>query len=56
MVHQLLVYADDANILGRNEHTTKENKEALLASKETGQEINADKTKYRAMSRNQNAG
>jgi hypothetical protein len=56
MVCQLLVYADVVNILSRSVHTIKENKEALLASKEIGQEINADKTKDRVMSRNQNAG
>jgi hypothetical protein len=33
--HQLLVYADDVNILGGSVHTTKENAEALVvASKE----------------------
>ena len=55
--HQLLVYADDVNILGGSVHTMKENTEALIvASKETGLEVNADKTKYMAMSRDQNAG
>ena len=35
----------------------KENVELLVvASKETGQEVNADKTKYMVMSRDQNAG
>jgi len=35
--HQLLVYADDVNILGRSIHTIKENAEALVVvSKETG--------------------
>ena len=35
--HQLLVYADDVNILGGSVHTTKENAEALIvASKEIG--------------------
>ena len=55
--HQLLVYADDVNILGGNMHTTKKNAEAIvIASKETGLEINADNTKYMVMSRDQNAG
>ena len=41
--HQLLVYADDVNILGGSGHTVKENAEALLvATKEIGLEVNAD--------------
>jgi hypothetical protein len=33
--HQLLVYADDVNMLGGSIHTIKENREALImASKE----------------------
>ena len=43
---QLLVYADDVNILGGSVHAIKKNAEALVvASKETGLEVNADKTK-----------
>jgi len=50
--HQLLVYADDVNILGGSVHTVKENAEALImASKEIGLEVNADKTRYMVMSR-----
>ena len=53
--HQLLSYADDDNILGGSIHTVKENAEALVvATKETGLEVNADKTKYMVMSRDQN--
>ena len=38
-------------------HTIKEEAEALVvASKETGLEVNADKTKYMIMSRDQNMG
>ena len=55
--HQLLVHADDINILGGSVLTIKENPEALVvASKEIGQEVNAEKTKYMVMSQDQNAG
>ena len=56
-IHQFLVYADDVNMVGGSILTIKENKEALvLASKEIGLEVNADKTKYIVMSRDQKAG
>jgi thiamine monophosphate synthase len=56
-MHQLLAYADDVNILGGSVHTVKENEEALVvATKEIGLEVNADKTKYMVMSRDQTAG
>jgi len=49
--NQLLVYADDVNILGGSVHTVKENAEALItASKDNGLEVNTDKTKYMVMS------
>ena len=55
--YQLLVYADDVNILGWNVHTTKENGGALIvASKAIGLDVYADKIKYMVMSRDQNAG
>ena len=55
--HQLLAYADDVNILGGSIRAVEENAEALVvAAKETGLEVNADKTKYMVMSRDQNAG
>jgi hypothetical protein len=54
---QLLVYADDVNILGGSIHDINKNTEALVvASKEIGLEVDAEKTKYMVMSRNQNAG
>ena len=56
VTHQLLVYADDVNILGGSVHTTKENTEALtVACKEIGLEVNDNKTKYVVMSRGQSA-
>ena len=55
--HQLLAYADDVNILVGSVHTVKENAEALVvATKDIGLEVNADKTKYMVMSRDRNAG
>jgi hypothetical protein len=50
--NQLLFYADDVNRLGGSVHTLKKNAETLVvAHKETGLEVNADKTKYMVMSR-----
>ena len=55
--HQLLVYADDVNILEGSVHTIQKNAEALVAArKETGLEVNADKTKCIINSRDKNAG
>jgi len=54
--HQLLAYADN-NILGGKVHTVKKNAEALVAAtKEIGLQVNAHKTKYMAVFRDQNAG
>ena len=55
--HQLLVYADDVNILGRSLHPIRKSAEAaVIASKKMGLEVNAYKTKYLVMSRDQSAG
>ena len=55
--HQLLLYAESINMLGGSIHTVKENAEVLLvASKETGLEVNADKTKYMVKSQDWTAG
>jgi len=55
--HRLLFYAYDFNlVLGGSVRTIEKHAEALVvASKETGLEVVADKTKYTVMSREQNA-
>ena len=54
---KLLVYADDLNILGESLRIIMKNSETLIvASKETGLEINGDKTEYMVMSREQSVG
>ena len=55
--YQLLVHADDVNILYGSVQTIENNKEALVvASKEIVLEVNADRTKFIVMPRGQNAG
>jgi sorting nexin-29 len=54
--HQLLVYADDVNLLGDNTDTVKKSTEALIdAGKEVGLEVDTKKTKYMLLPRHQNA-
>jgi len=50
-MHQLLVYANNVNILGRSIRAMK-----VVASKEIGQEVNAGKTKYMFTSQVQKGG
>ena len=55
--HQLLVNADNDNLLGRSVHTIKKNLENFVVSnKEIGLEVTTDKTKYVYMCQDQNAG
>jgi hypothetical protein len=45
--HQLLVCANDINLLNDNIDTKKKNTETVIdATKEAGLEVNAEKTKY----------
>ena len=54
--HQLLVYSEDVNVEGGSVHTIQKNTEGLLvATKDIGLAVNADKTKYMVMSRRQKA-
>jgi hypothetical protein len=55
--HQLWVCSYDVNILRGSVHTVCRNTETLIfGSKVIGLDVNADKTKYMVMSRDQNAG
>jgi len=57
VTHQLLAYADAVNILVGSVHTMKENAQTLVvAGKEIGLKVSANKTKYMVMSRDHNGG
>jgi hypothetical protein len=54
--YNLLVYADDVNVLGDNIDIIKKNTQTLIDTcKEVGLEANMEKTKYMLLSRHQNA-
>jgi hypothetical protein len=55
--HQLLVYADDVNLLGDNIDTIKKNTQTLIdASNDVGLEVITEKTKYMLLSRHEKTG
>jgi hypothetical protein len=55
--HQLLVYADDVNLLDDNIDIIQKNMESIIdASNEVGLEVNTEKSKYMLLFRYQNAG
>ena len=53
---QSLVYVDDDILSGSVQAVNKETDALVVASKEIGLEVNADKTRYMAVSGDQNAG
>jgi len=56
-LNQTLVYADDVNILSGSVHTIKRNTKALVvAGTEIEIEVDADKTEYLVLHRDQNVG
>jgi hypothetical protein len=55
--HQLLMFANDLNLLCDNIDTIKNYMETLIdVSKAVGLDVNREKTKYMLLSRHQNAG
>jgi hypothetical protein len=57
VTHQLLVCAEDVNMSGGSVHTVKKIAKALVvATKEIGIEVKAEKTTYVIMSQDQNGG
>jgi hypothetical protein len=54
--HQLLVYADDVNLLGDSINTIKKITQSLIdASKEVSLKVNTEETKYMLLTRHQNS-
>jgi hypothetical protein len=54
--HQLLVYADDVNVVGGKINTMKKPGALLDAIKKVGLEVNPEKTKYMLISLSQKIG
>jgi hypothetical protein len=55
--HQLVVYANDVNLLCDNIENIKKHAETIIdASKKVGLEVNTEKTKYILLSCHHNAG
>jgi hypothetical protein len=55
--HQLLVYADDVNLLGDYLDTIKKGTQTLIdASKDVGLVVNTERIKHMLLSRHQNTG
>jgi retron-type reverse transcriptase len=55
--HQLLVYADDVNLLGNNIYSAKKSIQTIIDDfKEAGLEVNEEKPKYMLLYRHQNSG
>jgi hypothetical protein len=54
--YQLLVCADDFNILGEVYILERKTEYLVVANKEIGLEVTADKTKYMVFSQDQNTG
>jgi hypothetical protein len=55
--HQLLIHADDVNLLVDNTDTIKKSTETLIdVSTDVGLEVNTEKSKYMLLYRHQNAG
>jgi hypothetical protein len=56
-IHQVVVCADDVNLLGKNTNAIKKDTATLIdISKEVSPEVNVEKTKYMLMSHHQKAG